>query len=58
MNLYDDWNKQVPDYYSSMYLHGYTPYQIYTAHRKQMIQNLTEQDDTTEIVITTEFEKE
>ena len=58
MNLYDDWNKQVPDYYSSMYLDGYTPYQIYTAHRKQMIQNLTGQDDTTEIVITTEFEKE
>jgi len=41
-----------------MYLDGYTPYQIYAAHRKQMIQNISEQDDTTEIVITTEFEKE
>lgn len=35
MSLEDDFHKNVPEYYDWMYLDGYTPEQIYYAHKKQ-----------------------
>ena len=35
MTLSDYFHRQIPDYYDTMYLDGYTPEQImYAAHRK------------------------
>ena len=39
MTLLDNYNKNVPDYYGSMYLDGYTPYHILYSLRRGMIQD-------------------
>ncbi len=36
MNMIDFLDRQVPDYYPSMYLDGYTPDQIYASYRKML----------------------
>ena len=36
-------NSQIPEYYPTMYLDGYTPEQIFYAKRKQMLKNYNEQ---------------
>lgn len=36
MTLSDYYNRQIPEYYDTMYLDGYTPDQIMTAFRKKM----------------------
>lgn len=36
-----DYYNQVPDYYPTMYLDGYTPQQILMAKRTQMMQSQT-----------------
>ena len=41
MTLSDYYNRQVPDYYPTMYLDGYTPQQILMAKRIQMLQSQT-----------------
>lgn len=41
MTLFDYYNRQVPDYYSTMCLDGYTPQQILMAKRTQMLQSQT-----------------
>lgn len=38
MNIQEQYFKDVPDYYPSMYLDGYTPQQIMYAVRNKMIQ--------------------
>lgn len=45
--LYED----IPEYYPSMHLDGYTPEQILMAQRKSMIEGHRESEKTTEIVI-------
>ena len=34
-------NSQIPEYYPTMYLDGYTPQQIVMAKRRQMLQSQT-----------------
>ena len=37
MSLMDYYNRQIPEYYDTMYMDGYTPEQImYSAHRKMI----------------------
>lgn len=52
--MLDKLYENLPEYYPSMYLDGFTPEQILMAKRKSMLKNRQESEDTTEIVITTE----
>lgn len=36
MTLLEQYNKQIPEYYPSMYLDGYDPYQILHAARRKL----------------------
>ncbi len=46
--------EKFPEYYPEMYLDGYTPEEILNALHKKMIEQHTEDDDdSTEIIITT-----
>ena len=36
MSLSDYYNRQIPEYYNTMYMDGYTPEQIMYAARKKM----------------------
>lgn len=51
MLLADYYNNNLPDYYDTMYLDGFTPTEIYIAHRKTMLNNIEEADNDTEIRI-------
>lgn len=44
MNYLDFLNRDVPDYYDTMYKDGYTPEQILMAHRK-MVREMIEEDE-------------
>ena len=48
-NIYED----LPEYYPTMYLDGFTPEQVLMAQRKKMLNELNDSDDITEIIITT-----
>lgn len=48
MNSIDALNRDVPDYYDTMYMDGYTPEQILMAHRKMMRETLLENEEETE----------
>jgi len=52
MNLYEKSNLQIPEYYDTMYLDGFTPEEILMAKRKQMDEAFDDEDD--EVVITAE----
>ena len=41
MTLSDYYNRQVPEYYPTMYLDGYTPQHILMAKHTQMLQSQT-----------------
>ena len=56
MSLIDEYFKNVPEYYDTMYADGFTPEQILYAKRRQMNEALEEEDDD-EITITTELRK-
>ena len=36
MSVAENYNKNTPEYYDTMYLDGYTPQEIYQAHKKRM----------------------
>ncbi len=58
MSLIDQYFKNVPEYYDTMYADGFTPEQILYAKRRQMAK--AEEDhngDNDEISITTELRK-
>ena len=42
MTLYEDYSKNIPEYYKTMYMDGYSPEQILHAARRKMLQNLEE----------------
>ena len=48
MNYLDFMNRNVPDYYDTMYMDGYTPEQIIMAHRKMMREMLLEDEEEQE----------
>lgn len=49
MNLYEISNLRIPDYYDTMYLDGFTPEEIYMALRKQMYEELLNDEDKVSI---------
>ena len=55
MNLYEKSNLQIPEYYDTMYLDGFTPEEILMAKRKQMNEAFYNDEDD-EITITFEGE--
>ena len=48
MTLYEKMNRDVPEYYPTMYLDGYTPEEILRARRKSMLKKQKE-DETVEL---------
>ena len=48
MNYLEFLNRDVPDYYDTMYMDGYTPEQILMAHRKMMREMLLEGEEEQE----------
>ena len=43
MTLSDYYNRNLPDYYPTMYLDGYEPWQIMQAHRDKLYREYQEQ---------------
>lgn len=43
-------DKHLPDYYPTMYLDGYTPLEILTAHRRTMAKKHAERQTEAEVV--------
>ena len=58
MSLIDEYSKNVPEYYDTMYADGFTPEQILYAKRRQMNEALEDDADDDEITITTELRKQ
>ena len=55
MNIFDFYSRQLPDYYPSMYLDGYTPDQIYASfHRMLRKQWEAEQEQPSRVHFTYE----
>ena len=48
MTLYKDYNKNIPEYYNTMYMDGYSPEQILHAARRKMIQNFEDRQEAAE----------
>ena len=44
MALIENWNRQIPDYYSTMYMDGYSPEQILMAKRKSIYEERTQEE--------------
>ena len=44
MTLADYYNRNIPEYYDTMYQDGYTPNQIMTALRKKMLREYNERE--------------
>ena len=55
MSVSENYNKNIPEYYDTMYLDGYTPQEIYQAHRKRMIDNVNEKKESPTVVIVSEI---
>ena len=45
MTVSDYWNSKLPDYYPTMYLDGYEPWQIMQAHRNTFNRELKEKQE-------------
>ena len=49
MSLSDYYNRQIPEYYDTMYMDGYTPEQIMMAFRKKLNREREERREASEI---------
>ena len=45
MTIYEKYDSSIPEYSKTMYLDGYTPYQILHAAHRQMREALTDDGD-------------
>ena len=64
MNYYDWYTRNIPEYYNTMYLDGYTPYEIIQAAHKSVMRRYEErkamqeamqiENEITEIKVTSE----
>lgn len=45
--------RKIPEYYDTMYLDGYTPEEIYMAHKKMMYEKL-QKPEAIEVIIKSE----
>ena len=57
MTVAENHNKNIPEYYDTMYLDGYTQQEIYQAFHKKMIDELTEKEETPTVEIISEIKK-
>lgn len=51
--MLDYYFRKLPEYYDTMYLDGYTPEEIYMAHRKMMYEKL-QKPEAIEVIIKSE----
>lgn len=57
MTVAENHNKNIPEYYDTMYLDGYTPQEIYQAHKKRMIDNENAEKESPRTEIVSEIKK-
>ena len=58
MSVAENYNKNIPEYYDTMYLDGYTPQEIYNAHKKRMIDKVNEEkEESPTVKIVSEINK-
>ena len=43
------YGRRIPEYYDSMYLDGYTPYEILHSARRKMYQNIQDRKEETQL---------
>ena len=55
MTLEEYVNRKMPEYYDTMYLDGYTPQEIYNAHRKRMLDKVNEEKENPTVEIVSEI---
>ena len=55
MDFIDYAHRKIPDYYDTMYLDGYTPQQIYQAHRKRMLDKVNDEKESPTVEIVSEI---
>ena len=55
MSVAENYNKNTPEYYDTMYLDGYTPQEIYQAHRKRMLDKVNEEKESPTVEIVSEI---
>ena len=55
MTLEEYVNRKMPEYYDTMYLDGYTPQEIYNAHRKRMLDKVNEKKENPTVEIVSEI---
>ena len=48
-------NRKIPPYYRTMYLDGYTPQEIYQAHRRKMLELINENNEIPTVKIVSEI---
>lgn len=49
MNMIDYLDRQLPEYYPSMYLDGYTPEQVYASYKKMLREMYSQEEPTADI---------
>ena len=57
MTLEEYNNRKIPEYYDTMYLDGYTPQEIYQAHKKSMLDKVNEEKENPTVEIVSEIKK-
>ena len=55
MSVVEYYNRKTPEYYDTMYLDGYTPQEVYQAHRKRMLDNVNEEKESPTVEIVSEI---
>lgn len=45
MTIFDYYDRQIPEYYETMYLDGYTPNQILHAVHRKMVRDYVEKEE-------------
>ena len=57
MTLSDYYNRQIPEYYDTMYLDGYTPREIWLASKKSLMAMIKQNQEVNQIKITSEIKR-
>ena len=57
MSVAENYNKNIPEYYDTMYLDGYTPQEIYEAHRRKILELINGNNDVPTVKIVSEIKK-
>ena len=57
MTLAEYNSRKIPPYYDTMYLDGYTPQEIYNAHRRKMLELINGNNDVPTVKIVSEIKK-